>query len=317
MKTVTKCLAAALSFTLLVGAAAPGAQAFQDLTDVPGADRILELRERGIVSGLDRETFAPHQRLAAEQAIPLLVKAFELNLDRFRFMKPPLASDYFDNVPDDAWYAEAFIIAHLNGIPIEPDTDPNADVSRQTFMHWLMGAVLSTGDYPVKKMIVPVADDADIDPEYRHPIQLALLAGIAELDEEESFDPRRTTTRAEAAMWVYKALRYIEAHQTPAPAEAEDVETAAVKLNDELQRVTLSWGEKPHAGWSIRIEGIDFVGRAEAVVRYSLGFPDPAAFYAQVVTNPKASTVLGAAYTDIRYERVDAATFEWHTPSNK
>jgi len=37
-------------------------------------------------------------------------------------------------------------------------------------------------------------------------------------------------------------------------------------------------------------------------VRYSLQHPDPAALYAQVVTEPKASAYVGSVYTDIRYE---------------
>lgn len=44
------------------------------------------------------------------------------------------------------------------------------------------------------------------------------------------------------------------------------------------------------------------------MVRYSLQYPDPAALYAEVITEPKAQAYLDASITDIQY--VPAAVYD-------
>jgi len=93
-----KMIASAVAATLLISTAATGALAFDDLDGVRGKDKIIELRDRGVVSGVGNNKFAPQERMSAQTVVPLIVKGIGLNLDRFRFMKPPVASDYFTNI---------------------------------------------------------------------------------------------------------------------------------------------------------------------------------------------------------------------------
>jgi len=304
-------IASALAATLLIGTGA-SALAFDDLDGVAQRENIMELKERGVVTGVGNGKFAPHERMTAQTAIPLIVKGIGLNLDRFRFMKPPVASDYFTKIADDAWYAEAFVIAHMNGLPIDTDIDPAAPVSREQFAQWLVRAVFTTGDYPMIKMLIVVGDEDRISEGYAGDIQAALLLRIAELDKEGNFRPQETVTRAEAAVMVRNAIRLIEdrqrelENQPPAsdPVTTGEVTASAEAVNEDIRKITLSWGEKPHAGWSIRIEGIDFVDSDSAVVRYSLYSPDPTALYAQVITEPKATTYVPMQYADVQYRLV-------------
>jgi hypothetical protein len=306
-----KWLASAVAATLIVGSVTTAALAFNDLNDVPKteAEKIEQLRERGIVSGMDKDHFAPHQILTAQQAIPLIVKSMQLSLAKFLFMKQPEASDSFTKLPNDAWYAEAFVIAHVNGVPIDRDVNPNAPVTREQFVHWLMSALDTTGEYAFIEMYMMLEDESKVSNSYMDSIQRSLVSGIAELDKDKKFRPQEPITRAEAAVMASNALHFVEDRQSQAqpvenPIETGEIQASTEAVNTNVKKLTLSWGEKPHSGWSIKIEGVDFLSPTSAVIRYSLHYPDPAAMYAQVITEPKASTYLDASITDIQYELV-------------
>ncbi|NBI28260.1 protease complex subunit PrcB family protein [Chengkuizengella marina] len=67
-------------------------------------------------------------------------------------------------------------------------------------------------------------------------------------------------------------------------------------VNEEVDKVTLSWGEKPNTGYSIEITSVDFVNN-EAVIHYQLHYPSEGMFYAPVITEPKAETYISTSLT--------------------
>jgi len=308
-----KWLASTVTAAILLGSVSSSALAFDDLNGVAGADKIERLQARGIVTGVDKDTFAPHEKMTAQQAIPLIVKSLDLSLAAFTFIKQPLASDYFTKIPDDAWYADAFVIAQVNGLPIDKDINPNEPVSREQFVQWLMSAIATKGDYAFIEIYMMLEDEKQVSEGYMDAVQKALIAGIAELDADQKFRPKEPITRAEAAVMAHHAIDFVEsAEPVPHiptdpiedPIRSGEITAETEDVTGDVKKLTLSWGEKPHAGWAIRIEGIDFLDDDTAVVRYSLKYPDPAALYAQVITEPKAETYLDASIVDIRYELV-------------
>lgn len=311
-----KWIIATATTALLFGTVSGSAFAFNDLDGVQDAAKIVELRDRGVVSGVGEDQFAPYEKMSAQFAIPLIVKGLELNLDTFKFAKAPAASDYFTNIPDGAWYAEAFVTAHLNGLPIDQHIDPTAEVSREQFVQWLMSAVYTTGDYAFVRMFVMLEDESDVSEGYMNFIQEAVLGKIVSLDDDRRFRPQDPITRAEAAIMVRNAISFVETH-TPIPEQPanDPIETGEVTVEteavaDTVQKVVLSMGEKPHPGWDIRITGIDFPEPGTAIVRYSVSYPDPAALYPMVITYPKAETYLDASIEDIRYTLDEAPLLE-------
>ena len=303
--------AAAAAAAILTGSLASGAHAFNDLEGVAHADKIKEMRDRGIVSGTGSNKFAPHEKLSAQNAIPLIVKTLNLSLAAFTFVKEPLASDYFTKIPNDAWYAEAFVIAQVNGLPIDKDINPNEPVTREQFVHWLMHGLQKTGEYAFTEVYYTLKDEKQVSESYMNSIQTALNGGIVELSEDQSFRPKEPITRAEAVIMARNALDIVDSqnqppHQTPEkdPIASGEVSVSKVKVNADIQKIVLDMGEKPHPGWNVTIVGIDFTGETSAVVRYNVQYPDPAALYPMVITYPKAETFLSSAITDIRYEHV-------------
>ncbi|TLS50471.1 protease complex subunit PrcB family protein [Paenibacillus antri] len=304
-----KWMTATAAAAIVLGTISSSALAFDDLKGVPHADKIMELRDRGFVNGVDKIKFVPHEKLTAQQAIPLIVKSMQLSLAHMTFVKAPEATDYFTKIPNDAWYAEAFIIAHHNGVPIDKDVNPNAPVTREQFVQWLMHGLYATGEYAWPEIYLMVEDEKKVSDGYMGAIQHALIGGIAELDENGKFRPQEPITRAEAAVMVRNAVDYVEEMKQPIeeppvdPIESGEVKTSTTAVNKDVQKVVLDMGEKPHPGWGVRIEGIDFIDDT-AVIRYSVTYPDPAAMYPMVISYPKAETYLSSEYKNITYQLV-------------
>lgn len=280
--------------------------AFQDVTDTPAEESIVALQKMGVVSGIDDKRFNPKGEVTFAQGIHMLVKAFDLNLNHFMFIKQPQASDYFTTISDDAWYANSFMVAQLNGLPLAKDVDPNKALTREEFANLLMKAIELKGDYAFIKIFMIIKDEQDITPEYMNSIQLLLIAKIIKLDNNQNFYPKQVLTRGEAATWLHKGIQFVHNASSVQPSEPqpepqnpphtqEEVKINVEKVTDDVQKVTLSWGMQPNPGYQLHISGIRFINN-EAVIEYMLHYPDPNKFYAQVMTEAKDETFISSTY---------------------
>ncbi|MEW9667898.1 S-layer homology domain-containing protein [Ammoniphilus sp. 3BR4] len=187
--------------------------AFTDVGQREGHGKLLSLKNRGIIQGISAEKFAPHQQLTYAQAVTLIVKGLNLNIDHIRFVKEPKASDYYTSVPNDAWYANSFLVAHLNGMELDKNVKPNEYMTREQFADLLMKAALKTGDYMFIELYIMIQDEQSINPQFMNSIQKLLLTKIGELKDGEKFEPQLPLTREEAAIWIYNAIEFIENHK--------------------------------------------------------------------------------------------------------
>lgn len=284
--------------TLLVGSLSLGtAFAFTDIDDSQ-KKAITILKDRGIVSGIDSQHFAPKGKITYAQSIQMVVKGLNFNLDRMRFIKQPLASDFYTNVANKAWYADAFIIAQYSGLAIPKDVNPNAMITREQFGDLLVRALEKKGNFPLVKMFIQFNDEAKITPELQGSLQRMVLYKIAELDKNGNFDPKAEVTRGQAATWVYNTVQFLDNHNS-APAPTDEVAITVEKVSDAVNKVVLSRGEKPNAGYGIKINSIRFEADNKAVISYTLIEPDPDKMYAQVITEAKAETFVSAKYTAV------------------
>ncbi len=266
-------------------------------SDVEGAqaEAILALKNRGVVNGIDNEHFVPKGKISYAQSVQIIVKGLDFNLSLLRFVKQPLASDMYTNITDDAWYADAFIIAHYNGLEIPKDVNPNASITREQFGNLLVHALEKKGNFPLVKMFIDIKDTDQITPEYQGALQRMLLYKITELDKDGKLNPKSELTRGEAASWVYNASKVVTAHsQQPAPTE--NVAVTVEKVNDDVNKVTLSRDSKTSAGYGIEITGIRFEQDGQAVILYKLKDPHPDSMNAAVITEPKVITFISSKY---------------------
>ncbi len=300
-------IAIILVITMLLGMTS-SLSALDQVKDDEAMLKIESLMERGILRG-DGVAFHADRKLTNAEGVQMIVKGLDLSLAAFLFMKEPLASDSFDRVPDDAWYSQAFVIGAVNGLELPRDINPKAEMTREVFAHHLITAMNLKGDFPFTKMLFHLTDEADLNPDYSYALQLLLNGRIVTLDDEGRFRPKDAIKRGEAAVMLYNMIDYVERFTASIPEEGitpieggellltDEVTYVIEELNEEVSRVTLSWGEQPHPGYGISVAAIHFHDGEQAVIQFRLHYPDPELFYPQVITYPTAVTYVPAAYT--------------------
>lgn len=237
------------------------------------------------------------------QAVSMLVDGFDLNIDHMRFIKEPQGSDYFDHVADDAEYELDFIIAHLNGLPLDKAVKPEMNITKELYADLLFHAMSTKGEFAFIEIFMMIEDEKDIDTERMDSIQKLLISDIAELDAEQKFHPKDPITAGKARVMLHHALLFVKDHTdtTTPPVEQpdvdQDVELSTEVVNEEVNKVTLSWGTKPNPGYEIRIAKVEFEETSgKAVIFYELHYPDPEMNYIQMIVEPKAEVYVASKY---------------------
>ncbi|URJ44761.1 S-layer homology domain-containing protein [Paenibacillus polymyxa] len=186
---------------------------FKDLDSVSGKDKIIFLQNQGLLKGVSDTQFLPTSKVTAAQGIQLISGGLQLSLAAIDFNKAPQASGLFTHIKDTAWYAEAFINAHYNGVEIPKDIVPSKTLTKEEFTHMLIQGMEKAGALPMIK-IAPanIADDSELEPSYQGSIQRSLAYKVNTLDANEKFHPKSEITRAEAAVMLYNALEYLNTH---------------------------------------------------------------------------------------------------------
>jgi hypothetical protein len=300
-------IALSLCFSL-----AGSAYAFSDVKNDPEKAAIDSLKKDGVLKGNGQGKFEPKSTMYVGTAVALIVKGMDLNIDNMRFIKEPKASDYFTKVKDNAWYAQAFIIAHLNGLEIPKDIDPAAKATREQFSHWLYKAIERHGEYVWTEIYFMMKDKSQVNPDYMPSIQRLLNGKIASLDAGQNFRPKQAVTRSEAAGMLHRARDLAKNAKPVEPVEPVDPEKSVLKdtkittekVNEDLLKVTVT-ATVPHPGYSFEIAGIDFRGD-QAFIHYRLILPDPAAFYPQVLREVSAVTYISSKYKAVLGEQEPA-----------
>ncbi|MDP4098370.1 S-layer homology domain-containing protein [Paenibacillus sp. P96] len=204
--------ATVLSVSLWSGATLQAAgSSFADLGNIAGKEKIEALKEKGFIKGVSADQFLPQQEMTAAQGVQLISNAMGLSLAAIDFTSGPYAKDTFDHVEDGKWYTDAFLATYYNGIEIPVEIDPNKELTREEFTHYLTQAMEKQGHLPMIKIIPQkITDEADINPSYQGSIQRSLVWGINTLNGEGGFDPKQSITRADAAVMTYNAVSFLQ-----------------------------------------------------------------------------------------------------------
>jgi len=296
--------AALLAVCMLVWLPFAGtAAAFPDIEGDPNAERIQKLMEEGILKGDSNGRFRPGDKLTYAEGVTMIVDGLGLGLDGIRFVKEPKASDSFDFVLDGKWYSEAFIAAGIH-LDLPRSVKPDLSMTRERFAYHLFRGLSVKAGFALPAPDLTIEDATDITPEFRDGIRRLLFVGIAELDGNRRFEPKRAITRGEAAGMLHEArvfLRQLAA--SDAPAKASDpsplyglaLETAP--LTDEVNAVTVR-ATAPHPGYGIRVASITFEGD-KAFIHVEPVEPDPDRMYPQVLTEVSTVVYIGSDYTPV------------------
>ncbi|ASA21139.1 S-layer homology domain-containing protein [Paenibacillus donghaensis] len=209
-----------LSFSLGSQMFAAG-DSFKDIGSTSGKDKIISLKEQGLIKGISDTQFLPGSKVTTAQGIQFISGGLQLSLAAIDYNKAPIASALFTKVKDKAWYAEAFINAHYNGIQIPENIDPAKLITKEVFTSFLVQGIEQIGGLPMINIVpAKIADEDQLTPDYQGSVQRSLKYNINSLDAKGKFNPKSEITRAEAAVMLYNALDYLSSQQAAA-LEAE------------------------------------------------------------------------------------------------
>ncbi|WP_106765977.1 S-layer homology domain-containing protein [Paenibacillus faecalis] len=294
MPKMIKMVSALLISSSLLGAGAVPASAFSDIKDSGDLAIVKSLQDKGIIQGVTADKFVPQTTITAAQAVQMVVKATGLK------PLPNISGKSFSTVPDGAWYAEAVNIAAQHGLPVSAEMKWNEPMTREDFANLLATAIQKTGNYPVVKMYVHIADENQMKEESRGAVQFLVLTKMAKLDKEAKFHPKQNLTRMEAARMTHAAMQFIQSHKQGGGGgeeqSGEEASTQIVKINDKVNKVIITKENLPHPGYGITVTSIDFVSDKQAIVYYQIVQPDPNKFYPQVISSASTETYVPSQY---------------------
>ncbi len=233
MKKSLKTMTVALT-VLLTGSLAGQAFAqteFSDLAGVKEKEQILVLQQKGIVDGVSEGIYAPQSQLTTAEGIALIVNALQ---NKFGLETVKLAGPhaYYPNVADGEWYSYAFSVARYKELGLPQNVDPAQPLTKEQFIYYLQQGIEATGDYAMIKIFIHIADEASITTAYQGAIQRSLITKISTLDADGLFHPQAPVTRAEAAGYIFNAVRFVESVKPipPLHEEGHDVYIADQEL---------------------------------------------------------------------------------------
>lgn len=184
---------------------------FKDIDNINGKEKIISLKNQGLIKGVSESQFLPGSKVTTAQGIQFISGGLQLSLAAIDFNKAPVASGLFTKVKDKAWYAEAFINAYYNEVKLPKDIDPNLIMTKEQFTNYLVQAIEGVGNLPMINIVpVDIADEASLTPAYQGSIQRSLKYKINSLDANGKFNPKSELTRTEAAIMLYNALEFLK-----------------------------------------------------------------------------------------------------------
>jgi len=276
--------------------------AFKDIKDDPNEQQITSLKDRGIINGNAKGKYNPSGKLTYAEGVTLIVKAFELNIDHMRFIKEPLATDYYPKLKNNEWYSQSFIIAHLNGLDIPQNVKATDKMTREQYAHSLFKAITKKGEYAFIDLYKTFKDEDKVSTGYMDSIQKLLISEIASLDKKDFFKPNEPITRSDAAGWLFNAVKFVK--DTPTIPEPEPVpnliynpELTVSSVNADINKVTIT-AQVPHPGYGIKVSAVSFEDE-QALIHLEIIEPDPDRVYPQVISNAQAITYIDSKYKPV------------------
>ncbi|GAB7388936.1 hypothetical protein BSNK01_27740 [Bacillaceae bacterium] len=181
---------------------------FDDLNGHWGEKEILELARKGIAKGADGNHFLPNEPMTRAQFVAMLHRALGISI---KHVTAPNIRKYFTDVQNDDFYANYLYDLASLGIVSERGTFRGDDpLTREEAAQLLVNGYIykkNLASSNVKGSPIPYADQNEIAPMYRKAVQYAVKLNLLEGFPDDTFKPKRSLTRAQGAMAIYRLLQ--------------------------------------------------------------------------------------------------------------
>lgn len=176
---------------------------FDDLSEVEWAENEINyLYNKSIVNGKAKGLFYPNDPVKREEFVKMLVLAFDLNA----------GEEYkFSDVKKTDWYYTYVMSAYQNGIVKGVSDDlfgAGEYITRQDMAVMICRAIKNPPENIRDEHIMGFTDKAQISEYAKDAVAMLRAYGIVSGMEDGSFKPFGNTTRAQAAVIIYRAMNY-------------------------------------------------------------------------------------------------------------
>jgi len=161
--------------------------------------------------------FSPEAAVSRAQLAAVLTRAFNLDYGDLRFIKQPLASDYYWDVDNKAWYADALVMCAVNDIFVGDGEEfqPNRNVTRIEVAQAVKRCFEAKKIDVVMIMMMPVYNDMrGLTQEETNALVFVSNTGIMKGDGDNNFRPRQAVKRAELARILNRCTSMMSVDQT-------------------------------------------------------------------------------------------------------
>ncbi|MEJ9150325.1 S-layer homology domain-containing protein [Bacillus smithii] len=202
-----KNFAGALAFAALLAGAIPAFAADSDFRDVPKSSyaysAIVELAERGVVSGYSDGTFHPNETVTRGQFAGMIARAFNLPKGSSHFKDVPKSKALYEEISKAA---DAGIIKGTGGnfYPDRPVTRADMAVMLDRAMN-LKGDFKEEGNLKFKDNVPAYALES---------VKRMVSYGVIQGKTNGTFAPGEYADRASSSVLVSRALQVIERNET-------------------------------------------------------------------------------------------------------
>lgn len=227
---------------------------FLDIRTHWGKNAINEVIANGWMEGMGTDNqgyhiFEPQGTVTRAQASMVLFRMFHLDYGDKQFIKQPLASDYYRDVDNGAWYAEAVTMCAINTIFEDGEYFcPEQAITRLEMAKAIQNCFTAKKISIPMIMMLPIYDDIiNLSPGDVNAIAFVTNTAIMRGD-NSYFRPLDTLTRAELAQVLINTKAALKLHlgdeysigQSGSQPEAVKITTQVINEENEHMRTNLS-----------------------------------------------------------------------------
>ncbi|NQX62748.1 S8 family peptidase [Paenibacillus qinlingensis] len=181
----------------------------KDIKDHWAQKEIENLAGKGIIDGIDQDSFQPDTTLTRAQFVTIIAKALKLQ-----------QSDHaaiFQDISADAWYRNSVYAAYSAGIisgMSEQTFVPDAPITREQMALTMVNAYLHAAGKKLADIVttqeVKYADEGTISTWARSYVRIASALGLLSGTTGGQFAPADNASRAQAAVVIYRLLDKVQ-----------------------------------------------------------------------------------------------------------
>ncbi|WP_171632151.1 S8 family serine peptidase [Paenibacillus plantarum] len=181
----------------------------KDIKDHWAQKEIENLAGKGIIDGIDQDSFQPDTTLTRAQFVTIIAKALKLQAGS--------QTDIFQDVSKDAWYQNSVYAAYSAGIisgMSEQTFVPDAPITREQMALTMVNAYLHATGKKLADIVttqeVKYADEGTISTWARSYVRIASALGLLSGTTGGQFAPADNASRAQAAVVIYRLLDKVQ-----------------------------------------------------------------------------------------------------------